>query len=396
MSLIKKLSSFAVLWGLYLSFLFILTLPFSFSILPEWGTFFSKIFAPFTKWIGSAFLGFQYPLGFHISSDTQGLVAQVFWVSLFSFALVGAGFVSQNFKNILLKFSSYIHLLLLAFLSLLLFKYGFDKLFKSQFYMPEPNILHTPLGMLSKDILYWSTIGTSRSYNLFLGIAEIIPAALILFHRTRFWGLVISIFVLLNVLVINFSFGISVKLLSSFLLLIAVFLFILHNKKVGSNYFKRNSFLEPGSIAYIGTKSIVIGLLLLESLFVYFQTGNFNDDSFPRPPFHGAYKPVSITLNSNEIRNDLKWKHLFVHRNGYFIIQNHLDSFFDIKMKNTVEFDLNMQGLNFRTVLMEESQNGIVRLFGVSENKDTLVILASPIDLNQLPVMQKNEGCLVD
>jgi hypothetical protein len=392
----KKLAEFLLLWSFYFCFLFILFLPFSFAILPEWGTFFSKIISPFTKWFGTTFLGFQYPLGFHISSDTQGFVAQTFLLLFLSLAVVGLGFLFRNIKQVLLKFTNYIHLICIAFLSLMMFKYGFDKLFKVQFYMPEPNILFTPLGQLSKDILYWSTLGTSRPYNIFLGLAELVPAVLILFHRTRFWGLVLTIFVLFNVFVINVCFGISVKTLSLFLLLLAVFLLALHSRKIKAYPVKIVSIFAPGSFAHSAAKSIVIGVIFLESLFVYFQNGNFNDDSFPRQPFHGAYKLQSVTLNKQDVSEDLKWRHLFIHRNGYFIVQNLQDSFFDIKMKSTVEFELSLQGKIFKTILMEESQSDIIRLLGVSGNKDTLVILASPIDLNQLPVMQKNEGWLVD
>ena len=38
------------------------------------------------------------------------------------------------------------------FLALQLLQYGFDKVFKHQFYLPEPNTLYTPLGLLPPDL----------------------------------------------------------------------------------------------------------------------------------------------------------------------------------------------------------------------------------------------------
>ena len=110
------------------------------------------------------------------------------------------------------------HVLVSNMLAFFLLRYGFDKLFKHQFYLPEPNTLYTPVGLLSKDILFWTSMGTSHSYNVFMGLIEIIPAFLLFFKRTRMLGGLISFAVLLNVLMINIGFDITVKILSSFLL----------------------------------------------------------------------------------------------------------------------------------------------------------------------------------
>src|SRR5690606_32504672 len=74
----------------------------------------------------------------------------------------------EKLDQLLYTFIAYI-------LSYFLLKYGIDKLLLHQFYTPEPNILFTPVGALSKDILFWSTMGTSKLYNIFMGMIEIIP-----------------------------------------------------------------------------------------------------------------------------------------------------------------------------------------------------------------------------
>ena len=50
--------------------------------------------------------------------------------------------------------------------------YGVQKLLMQQFFTPEANTLYTPLGRLDKDILFWTTMGLSRGYNIFLGVVE--------------------------------------------------------------------------------------------------------------------------------------------------------------------------------------------------------------------------------
>src|SRR5205085_9499653 len=116
------------------------------------------------------------------------------------------------------KASCIIYQLFIYYLCLQLLKYGVDKIFKNQFYLPEPNTLFTPAGMLDKDILYWSTMGTSYGYNIFLGSLEIAAALFILIKRTRLIGLLLSLGILINVTEVNFGFDISVKLFSLFLL----------------------------------------------------------------------------------------------------------------------------------------------------------------------------------
>jgi hypothetical protein len=143
-----------------------------------------------------------------------------------------------------------IQLVLTFYLSVIMLKYGFDKIFKAQFYLPEPNTLFTPLGLLDKDIAYWSTMGASRVYNVFMGLAEVIPAILLFFSRTRIFGLFILLGVLTNVVFVNFGFDISVKLYSSFLwlicfLLLCAFLFLIKRHHYRGRAERRSSYQEP-------------------------------------------------------------------------------------------------------------------------------------------------------
>ncbi|WP_435522525.1 hypothetical protein [Chryseobacterium indoltheticum] len=97
------------------------------------------------------------------------------------------------------------------YISIVLIKYGFDKIFQTQFPEPEPNILFTRFGNLDKDILFWSTIGTSKIYNIIMGSIELFSGILLWFRRSRFLGLLLAIICLAQIFIINISFDISVK-----------------------------------------------------------------------------------------------------------------------------------------------------------------------------------------
>jgi hypothetical protein len=223
-------------------------------------------------------------------------------------------------------------------LAFFLLKYGVDKIFKVHFYFPEPNTLFTPLGYLSKDILFWSTVGSSYSYSVISGILEIIPAILLLNRKTRLLGGFIAFGVMLHVLIINFSFDISVKILSSYLLILALILILPYAKSLfsilwnQSERFTRPEFENVNPIKNRFQKlfkAILIAAMLFESLYFFAENNIYNDDLAPRPRFHGAYQVKSnFGLTSIAYKTDSKHfgkidsiKRIFIHRRGYLILQ---------------------------------------------------------------------------
>ncbi|MFM9944819.1 MAG: hypothetical protein ACKVQB_06255 [Bacteroidia bacterium] len=283
--------------------------------------------------------------------------------------------------------------ILIYYLALQLIKYGADKLFKTQFYLPEPNILFTPFGQLDKDILYWSTIGTSYSYNLFLGTAEIMAAIFILFNKTRFLGLMLAIGILVNVVAVNFSFDISVKIYSCFLLFISLVLLAPQLKRM--YYFfilQKNTSLktEPTLIfknPFLKTclKIIVMILIFTEAVFPYLKNKNFNDDKATRHFLHGAYQVI----------NNADFKRFFIHREGHIIFQNTNDEMQDFKLeidKNTNQFVLTDYELNqTKHPFIWNSKDRILKI-QFEKNK----LEAKAIDWKKLPVLQTQFHWTID
>jgi hypothetical protein len=238
------------------------------------------------------------------------------------------------------KIHSFIRVFLTYYLALILLKYGFDKIFKAQFYLPEPNLLYTPMGYLDKDILYWSTLGLSSSYSIFGGLMEVIPALMLLHRKTRTLALIIIVGVLLHVVSINFSFDISVKLFSVFLLMVSVTL-LAPNLKNLIRFFvlQQTTSLKQEeeivtfkkSVVKLSIKLAVITLLMFESLYPYITSGVYNDDNAPRPFLHGAYEVTQITLPDLSVDTP-KIKRVFIHRRNYFILQYEDESMEDFQL----------------------------------------------------------------
>jgi hypothetical protein len=102
--------------------------------------------------------------------------------------------------------------------------YGIIKLFLLQ--MPFPNLsqMATPLGDLLPMRFSWLFIGYSAKYQFFSGLVETVAGLLLLFRRTVTLGLFAAAGAFLNVLMINLSYDVPVKLYASHLLLACLFL----------------------------------------------------------------------------------------------------------------------------------------------------------------------------
>ena len=87
--------------------------------------------------------------------------------------------------------------------------YGLGKVIGAQFYtasrMPDGLAL-MPIGQVSDYDLAWVFMGRSYGYMLFIGLAEVIGAILLLFNKTKLIGTLILIPIMVNVIVFDIFF----------------------------------------------------------------------------------------------------------------------------------------------------------------------------------------------
>lgn len=366
---------------LVFSILGVLFIPFSFKHLPIQQKITKLVFADLIADIASK-IEFIKVNNTEISSDSSTLYLLVFillGIAILFVALIS--FVSVSKRKITFMVQN-IQLFLVFYLSLVMFMYGFDKIFKAQFYLPEPNTLYTPLGMLEKDLLFWSTMGSSYSYTVFLGFAELLSALFLLHRKTRNFGLFLLFGILLNVVMINLSFDISVKLYSFFLLIVCFLLlvssvkqlmaFFVFNKSAKlTQITSKNLKIERKTRIYM--KIIVVVLIFTESLLPYIKNSTYNDDAIPRNYMHGAYKVMKIqNRNANKNNFSLNVKRIFIHRKNYFIMQYEDDTAEDFYL------EINQDKKEF--ILTNYEGVKMILKYNYSENSSTLQITF--IDLN--------------
>ncbi|RYY39518.1 MAG: hypothetical protein EOO08_09410 [Chitinophagaceae bacterium] len=275
------------------------------------------------------------PFPWHLLAFQQHMLPEIFGAGLYRSdsaaqavlyaACAGAGFLCAL---LLLRISTerrsvvvgLLRSLLLCYLAAVLARYGADKILKIQFYLPEPTTLYTNFGDLEKDTLYWSTLGTSRPYNLFLGTAELFAALLLLFRRTRRGGLLLALTVFIQVLAVDVCFGIGVQLFSGFLLLLTVLLLAPDARNWLDFFLGRGAAAVAGDApaTRVVRKYGVMLLIAVEAAWPLLQGKPWNDDAALRPPLHGAYQiewqsPASLLPRASMA---------FVHRAGYLVLKD--------------------------------------------------------------------------
>jgi hypothetical protein len=121
------------------------------------------------------------------------------------------------------------------YVGLMLISYGLVKVFKLQFPSPGLYRLTEAYGDSSPMGLAWTFLGFSKGYNLFMGIAEVL-SVLLLFRRTMIVGAIITLMAASNVMAVNYFYDVPVKILSTHLVLMTLFL-LLHNAKELLSFF---------------------------------------------------------------------------------------------------------------------------------------------------------------
>ena len=207
------------------------------------------------------------------------------------------------------------------YLSIIFLRYGIDKIAGSQFTQPDMYVLFSELGQLDRDLLYWTVIGSSRNYQWWLGLAEIIPVLLLLWPRWRRLGSWMLLPVTLNVVAVNWGFDISVKLFSALLLLLNLMV-------IGLDFRRFIAWVDNRPITAVVPQSqkeplsrnrpqrlIKIGVLLLlfvELIWPYVQRGYFWESERPIAEWHGAYAAPA----------DSDWRRLYILRDDYWILED--------------------------------------------------------------------------
>jgi len=185
-------------------------------------------------------------------------------------------------------------------LGVTMLSYGFAKVFPLQFATPGFARLLEPYGEFSPMGALWWFMGASTPYVIFSGSMEVLGGLLLFFRRTTTLGAMVSAVVLTNIAALNYFYDVPVKLYSTNLLLMAVFLIARDLRRL-VRFLVLNQATEPADlsapqfqnrklrIAAVVLQVLFVGYVLYDNVHGGWQGYQASRVHPKRPPLYGAY-----------------------------------------------------------------------------------------------------------
>jgi hypothetical protein len=209
--------------------------------------------------------------------------------------------------------------------------YGAAKVFKLQFEAPDVESLLTPYGESSPMRLLWTCLGASAGYNVFGGAVEVLAGLLLCTRRTALLGALLTLAVMAQVVALNFCYDIPVKLFSSHLVLMSLFL-IAPDLPWLVRVFVLGRGAPPRPLAPLTRggkldRMLVVARTALVGAFVAvvccedYRASQAYADAAPKPPLYGLWEAEEFALDG-EVRpplttDPLRWQHVVFTRREY-------------------------------------------------------------------------------
>jgi hypothetical protein len=266
-----------------------------------------------TEWVASHILNITGPLGYAPNSgETEFFWAQIFWVLAVAITGTIAWTLLDRRRANYIAVHKWFRLFVRFALAASMFEYGMTKIIPVQFARPTLNTLVTPVGNLSISNLLWTSIGSAPAYEIFTGCAEMLGGILLLFPRTTTLGALICLADMSQVFVLNMTYDIGLKQISSHLILLSLFLlapefqrlvhfffFPEHSVEAARRapLFKADRWNRVALVVQIALGIYLVGIQAYANWTYWYVEG----DKSPRSPLYGIWKVDELSIDG-EVR----------------------------------------------------------------------------------------------
>jgi len=274
-------------------------------------------------------------------------------------------------------------------LAIAMMGYALGKLFGTQFGYSLMQLFR-PVGQLEPMALLWMFMGYSPAYAWATGVVELVGGLLLVFRRTSTAGAILVLAAISNVVALNLTYDVQVKLYSIHLWLMAAFLLAPRVPLLATAVFKNAADgWSPGVSARTRRASTVATMVLIGVALVLLVQ-RFSENrrrGYPAelPPLVGVYEVTSFKLNGVPIppltTDTLRWRRMVVDPNGSVAVQMMNDSV--RRYRSQIKESSNV---------MELSGAGTVMQFRYSKPTGETTVLAGgsgtqamELELQQLP-----------
>jgi hypothetical protein len=283
------------------------------------------------------------------------------------------------------------------FIAYFAFYYGIIKLFAVQMPAPSLSQLSTPLGDLSPTRLAWMFVGYSTSYQIFSGVMETLAGVFLLFRRTTTLGLLLSLAVFGNVVALNFSYDIPVKLMSIHFVLYSAYLLLFGYQRIIDFFFSNKPI--PAATSYsmqLDNKWMRYGRIVVKCAFIYvsiiavvvFAIRLYKSQHLvvnTKPIEQGMYDVKYFSINGDSgIADSIRWQDMALYgvigsikTSDTMFIQRYKRGYFSFEIDTTSKLLKIKRDYNDSSYLMslryEIPQGSVLRLAGLIR-KDSLKV----------------------
>ncbi len=287
-----------------------------------------KLMQIFIPWVGKHILHLSYDITVFTNGSGDTTYDYVILFTIFCVSVTGTilwTLLDRNRKN----YSTLYYWLTVAvrfYVGLMLFSYGMIKVIKLQFPSPTIARLLQPYGNSSPMGLAWTFLGFSKGYNMFMGFAEV-AAILLLFRRTVTAGAIITLMTTSNVMAVNYFYDVPVKIVSTALVMLTVFLLLPDIKRLFKFFFTGEAIALPVrqqpvfkrkwvKITGYAFKYILLAYVLVYGTILTIQSSSVYGEHAPRPPLSGLYNVKTFVVNNDTlpplITDSTYWRYLGV------------------------------------------------------------------------------------
>lgn len=313
------------------------------------------------------------------SGDTSYAWAQI-WM-LLSIAVLGCLIWSivDRKRNDYRHLNYWLCIITRYFIALMAFSYGIIKLFGQQMPFPSETMMATNLGDLLPMRLSWIFIGYSTPYQFFSGLMEVVTGLLLLSRRTATLGIMVGTAVFINVMAMNLSYDIPVKLFSMELVLMCLYLlaneydriacFLFLNRPAGICCLYQYNYPKKWMrITRIILKLAFIGCFVGYTFYSCFEfSREFDATKEVKPIKTGLYDVPVYVVNKDTVANlvsdTLRWQDIIFEKGGRGSIKTGDTAFRHIYRRAYFYYDIDSakQLLNF-TKMPGDSVNFILSM----------------------------------
>ena len=284
----------------------------------------------FIPWLGTNVYGITDEISIKLTGSGDTLFDYLVVLTSFIIAVLAAVLWSildrkrSNYR----KLYYWLTVTVRYYVGLMLISYGMVKVIQLQFAYPGLYRLVSAYGESSPMGLAWTFLGFSKGYNLFIGTAEVL-AGLLLFRRTMTFGAIITLMTTMNVMAVNYFYDVPVKILSTHLVIMTLFLlskdikrlalFFFTNMSTKLNIMKRPKMKAGVNIALNSFKTLLIGYVFVYGFISAVKSEKLYGSKAPKPDLYGVYEVTNFVMNGDTItnyKNEKLWKSIVVQREG--------------------------------------------------------------------------------